>query len=392
VDTTRSSAIRPRRKAALIAVGLIALGAAGVWYWPQATETARAARPATRPSVPVSVAVATRQNLPIYLTGIGTVQASFTVKIAAQVDGKLQEVLFTEGQRVKKGDVLAKLDPRLFQAALDQAKAKKAQNIALLVAAEKDFARSKTLALRDYTSQQNVDLQQAKVDQLKAAIAADEAAIETAQTQLEYTTVTAPSDGRIGIRLVDPGNLVRATETSAIATLMLTQPAAVLFTLPSRVLGDLREAMARGPIEVLAFDQNNRRSLATGKLLLIDNAVDQATSTIRLKAMFPNEDERLWPGDFVNARLLLETQPNVLVVPSAAIQRGPRGLFAWTVTASNTAEPRTIEVGASAGDLTIVTTGLSEGDRVVTDGQYKLSRSAPVSITSPLAAEAGSSK
>jgi len=393
VDTTRSSATRPRRhKAALIAVGLIALGGAGFWYWPQATETARAARPATRPSVPVSIAVATRQDLPIYLTGIGTVQASFTVKIAAQVDGKLQEVLFTEGQRVKKGDVLAKLDPRLFQAALDQAKAKKAQNIALLVAAEKDFARSKTLALRDYTSQQNVDLQQAKVEQLKAAIAADEAAIETAQTQLEYTTVTAPSDGRIGIRLVDPGNLVRATETSAIATLMLTEPAAVLFTLPSRALGDLREAMARGPIEVLAFDQNNRRSLATGKLLLIDNAVDQATSTIRLKAMFPNEDERLWPGDFVNARLLLETQPNVLVVPSAAIQRGPRGLFAWTVTASNTAEPRTIEVGASAGDLTIVTSGLIEGDRVVTDGQYKLSRSAPVSITPPQAAEAGSSK
>ena len=393
MDTTRSSATRPRRhKAALIAVGLIALGGAGFWYWPQATETARAARPATRPSVPVSIAVATRQDLPIYLTGIGTVQASFTVKIAAQVDGKLQEVLFTEGQRVKKGDVLAKLDPRLFQAALDQAKAKKAQNIALLVAAEKDFARSKTLALRDYTSQQNVDLQQAKVEQLKAAIAADEAAIETAQTQLEYTTVTAPSDGRIGIRLVDPGNLVRATETSAIATLMLTEPAAVLFTLPSRALGDLREAMARGPIEVLAFDQNNRRSLATGKLLLIDNAVDQATSTIRLKAMFPNEDERLWPGDFVNARLLLETQPNVLVVPSAAIQRGPRGLFAWTVTASNTAEPRTIEVEASAGDLTIVTSGLIEGDRVVTDGQYKLSRSAPVSITPPQAAEAGSSK
>jgi membrane fusion protein, multidrug efflux system len=392
VDTTRSGAIRPRHKAALIAAGLIVLAGAGYWYWPQATETARAARPATRPSVPVSIAVATRQDLPIYLTGIGTVQASFTVRITAQVDGKLQEVLFTEGQRVKKGDVLAKLDPRLFQAALDQAKAKRAQNAALLVAAEKDFARSRTLALRDYTSQQNVDLQQAKVDQLKAAIAADEAAIETAQTQLEYTTVTAPSDGRIGIRLVDPGNLVRANDTNAIATLMLTQPAAVLFTLPSRVLGDVREAMARGPIEILAFDQNNRRSLATGKLLLVDNAVDQATSTIRLKAMFANEDERLWPGDFVNARLLLETQSNVLVVPSAAIQRGPRGLFTWTVTANNTAEPRNIEIGASAGDLTIVTTGLNEGDRVVTDGQYKLARSAPVSITSPQAAEVGSSK
>jgi len=338
--------------------------------------------------VPVSVAVAIRQDLPIHLTGIGTVQASFTVKIAAQVDGKLQEVMFTEGQRVKKGDVLARLDPRLFQAALDQAKAKKAQNVALLVAAEKDLARSKTLAQRDFASQQNVDLQQSKVDQLKAAVAADEAAIETAQTQLDYTTVTAPSDGRIGIRLVDPGNLVRATETSAIATLMQIQPAAVMFTLPSRVLGELREAMARGPVDVLAYDQNNRRSLAAGKLLLIDNAIDQATSTIRLKAMFPNTDERLWPGDFINARLLLETQTNVLVVPSPAIQRGPRGLFAWTVTASNTAEPRTIEVGATAGDLTVVTAGLREGDRVVTEGQYKLVRNAPVSFAPPQSAEA----
>jgi membrane fusion protein, multidrug efflux system len=374
------------------ALALMATAGAAYWYWPHATDQPRGARPANRPAVPVSIALASRQDLPIYLIGIGTVQASFTVKIIAQVDGKLQEVMFTEGQRVKKGEVLARLDPRLFQAALDQAKAKKAQNIALLVAAEKDLARSKTLAQRDYASQQSLDLQQSKVDQLKAAVAADEAAIETAQTQLEYTTVTAPSDGRIGIRLVDPGNLVRATDTSAIATLMLAQPAAVVFTLPSRVLGELREAMARGPVAVLAYDQNNRRELATGKLLLIDNAIDQATSTVRLKAMFANEDERLWPGDFINARLLLETQPNVLVVPSSAIQRGPRGLFVWTVTASNTAEPRPIEVSASTGDLTIVTTGLNEGDRVVTDGQYKLARNAPVSIASSQSAEVGSAK
>src|SRR5215467_3016064 len=297
VDTNHSGATQSRRRTGLIAAGLALLAAAGAgyWYWPQTTEAARAARSA-RPTVPVSVALAKRQDLPIYLTGIGTVQASFTVKITAQVDGKLQEVLFTEGQRVKKGDVLAKLDPRLFQAALDQAKAKKAQNIALHVAAEKDLARSKTLALRDYTSQQNVDLQQSKVDQLKAAIAGDDAAIETAQTQLDYATIVAPSDGRIGIRLVDPGNLVRPADAGAIATLMLTQPAAVVFTLPSRALGDLRDAMARGPVEVLAYDQNNRRALASGKLLLIDNAIDQATSTIRLKAMFPNDDERLWPG------------------------------------------------------------------------------------------------
>jgi len=392
VDSNRSGAIGSRRRALLIvgALAIMAVTGAAYWYGPQPTATDRAARPAIRPAVPVSIALASRQDLPIYLTGIGTVQASFTVKVTAQVDGKLQEVMFTEGQRVKKGDVLAKLDPRLFQAALDQAKAKKAQNTALLIAAEKDLARSKTLAQRDYASQQSLDLNQSKVDQLKAAIAADEAAIETAQTQLDYTTVTAPSDGRMGIRLVDPGNLVRATDASAIATLMLAQPAAVLFTLPSRAVSELREAMARGPIEVLAFDQNNRRSLATGKLLLIDNTVDQATSTIRLKAMFPNHDERLWPGDFVNARLLLETQPNVLVVPSSAIQRGPRGLFAWIVTANNTAEPRTIEVGATAGELTVVTTGLREGDRVVTEGQYKLARNVAVSIMPARSAEFGS--
>jgi len=393
VDTHHSGAVRSRRRIGLIVAGLVVLAAAGAgyWYWPYAADTARAARPA-RAAVPVSVALARRQDLPIYLSGIGTVQASFTVKITAQVDGKLQEVLFTEGQRVQKGDVLAKLDPRLFQAALDQAKAKRAQDVALLVAAEKDLVRQKTLAQRDYTTQQNLDLAQSKADQLKASIAADEAAIETAQTQLDYATVTAPSDGRIGIRLVDPGNLVHTADASAIATLMLTQPAAILFTLPSRVLGDVREAMARGPIDVLAFDQNNRRQLATGKLLLVDNAVDQTTSTIRLKAMFPNQDERLWPGDFVNARLLLETQPNVLVVPSAAIQRGPGGLFAWTVAPNNTAEPRPIEVGASTGDLTIVTTGLNEGDRVVTDGQYKLARNAPVSITQSQSVDVGNAK
>ena len=239
-----------------------------------------------------------RQDVPIYLNGLGTVQASFTVGIHSQVDGKLQEVLFTEGQHVKKGDVLAKIDPRLFQAALDQAKAKKAQDQAQLTSAEKDLARSKTLVLSNITSQQIVDQQQAKVDQLKAAIAADEAMIQTAQTQLEYTTITAPSDGRMGVRLVDPGNIVHANDQGSLATLVLTQPTAVMFTLPARYLDDVRDAMTRGPVEVTAYDQDNRRALATGKLLLVDNVIDQATATIRLKAMFPNEDEKLWPGEF----------------------------------------------------------------------------------------------
>ena len=339
--------------------------------------------------MPVSIAIVSRQDVPIYLTGLGTVQASFTVGIHSQVDGKLQEVLFTEGQHVKKGDILAKIDPRLFQAALDQASAKRAQDQAQLTSAEKDLARSKTLVLSNITSQQIVDQQQAKVDQLKAAIAADEAMIQTAQTQLEYTTITAPSDGRMGVRLVDPGNIVHANDQGSLATLVLTQPSAVMFTLPARYLDDVRDAMARAPVEVTAYDQDNRRALATGKLLLVDNVIDQATATIRLKAMFPNEDEKLWPGEFVNAHVLLDTRGNAVVVPSAAVQRGPQGPFVWTVTAKNLAEPRPIELGPTYEGLTVVASGLSGGERIVTDGQYKLQRDAPVTVTSPPMAGAG---
>jgi len=391
VDTRRRGTASHRRRIVPIAAGFAVLAASGAlyWYWSQGPDPARIARPATRAAVPVSVAVASRRDLPVYLTGLGTVQASFTVGIHSQVDGKLQEVLFTEGQHVKKGDVLAKIDPRLFQAALDQAKAKRAQDAAMLIAAEKDLTRSKTLARKNFQSQQNVDQQQAKVDQLQASIAADEAAIETAQTQLDYTTIASPNDGRIGIRLVDPGNLVRASDAGSIASVVLTRPATVLFTLPARVLDDVRDAMARGPVEVTAFDQDNRRALSTGKLLLIDNVIDQATATMRLKATFANDDERLWPGEFVNARLLLETRSDVLTIPTAAVQRGPQGLFIWVVTAANTAEPRPIAVGPTTDELTIVSSGLSDGERVVTDGQYKLQRNAAVTVTSPLSAGAG---
>ena len=232
----------------------------------------------------------------------------------------------------------------------------------------------------------------AKVDQLKAAIAADAAAIETAQTQFDYTTITAPHDGRIGMRLVDPGNLVRASDPGGIAMLTMMQPTAVVFTLPSRVLPDVRAAMGRGPVEVTAFDQNNREALATGTLLLVDNTVDQATSTIRLKASFPNEDEKLWPGDFVNARLLVEIRKDVIALPSSAVQRGPQGLFTWIVMDKNTAEPRAIEVGPNSGNLTIVTAGVSDGERVVTDGQYKLQRGATVSIATGQSAAAGEAR
>jgi multidrug efflux system membrane fusion protein len=389
VDSNRASTARSRRRKVLTAAVLTVIATGGVlyWYWPQ--EPARTAGRPGRAAVPVSIAAASRQDLPIYVTGLGTVQASFTIGLHSQVDGIMQEVLFTEGQHVKKGDVLAKIDPRMFQAALDQAKGKKLQNVAMLGAAEKDLARSRTLVVRNIATQQTVDQQEAKVDQLKATIVADEAAIEAAQTQFDFTTITAPSDGRVGVRNVDPGNLVHASDARPIASLVLTKPSAVLFTLPMQVLDDLRAAMARGPVEVAAFDQNNRRLLSSGQILLIDNAIDQATATVRLKAMFANEDERLWPGEFVNARALVETRHDALAIPTPAVQRGQQGLFAWVVTDKNTVEARRIELGPASGDLTIVTAGLAEGDRVVTNGQYRLQVNAPVAITQAAASTGG---
>lgn len=380
VNGTYSIATGYRHRIVLISVSvaIFAAAAAAFWFWvkrPDATPTARSSEGA---AVPVSIAVATLQDVPVYLTGLGTVQASLTVDIRSQVDGKLQEVLFTEGQQVKKGVVLAKIDPRLFQAALDQARAKKAQDSALLAGAEKDFTRAKTLALKDFGTQQNLDQQLARVDQLKATLDADEAVIVTAQTQLDYTSIVAPNDGRIGVRLVDPGNLIRGSDTKPIANLVLTRPSAVLFTLPGQFLDAVRGAMARGPVTATAFDQDNQRKLSVGKVLLIDNAVDLATATIRLKAIFANEDDQLWPGEFVNVRVLVETRNNAVTIPTAAVQRGPQGLVTWIVSTNNAAVPRRIEIGTSTGDLTIVTSGLAEGERVVTDGQYKLRVNAQV--------------
>jgi len=375
---------KPKRvlRAVLIAASLAAAFGAIVLYFHLASEArpVRAATTASRPAIPVRVATVVRRDMPVYVTGLGSVQASFTIAIHSQVDGIMQEVMFTEGTKVRKGDVLARIDPRLYQAALDQAKAKRMQDAALLVSAVKDLQRSTELVARDVATRQLVDQQQARVDQLKATIAADEAAIETAHTQLDYTAIRAPSDGRVGVRQVDPGNLVHASDARPIATLVLAQPAAVLFTLPMQHLYDVRDALARGPVEVTALDQHNARTLSTGTLLLIDNIIDQATATIRLKAMFPNTDDNLWPGQFVNARVRVETRANALVMPTTAVQRGAQGLFAWVVSETNTALARPVKLGPASGDQTIVTQGLDPGDRVVTDGQYKLQLDAPVVI------------
>lgn len=331
--------------------------------------------------VPVTIGDVTKRDVPVYLDGLGTVQASNTVAIHSQLDGKLQSVNFVEGQLVHKGDVLAVVDPRPFQAALDQAKAKKGEDEAQLVSDEKDLARFKDLATKGAGTVQSVDQQQAKVNAEQATIEADQAGIESAEVQLSFATITAPIDGRVGIRQVDAGNIVHASDTTPITVLTALTPAVVIFTLPQRDLTAIRKAMQKGEVQVLAMDQDNTKELGQGKLLLIDNQIDQLTSTIRLKASFPNQDERLWPGEFVHAHVETEFLKDATVIPSAAVQRNPQGLFVWVVKDDGSAETRPIKAGPTRDDMTVVESGLQPGEKVVVNGQYRLRPGAKVQPT-----------
>src|SRR5689334_4165227 len=381
----RDDTVEPRRKRSTFAwlIGLVVLGigvALVVDRQPQQeTPTAPTAKQA--PPVPVTVAEVGTQDVPVYLDGLGTVQASNTVAVHSQVDGKLQSVNFVEGQKVKAGDVLAIVDPRPFQAALDQTKAKKAQDEAQLVSDAKDLARFQDLMKKGDGTTQAVDQQQAKVDALKATIASDQAGIENSETQLSYATITAPIDGRVGFRLVDAGNIVHAGDQTPITVLTALSPTMVIFTLPQRNLPAVQDAMAKGEVQVAALDQDNTHELGQGKLLLIDNQIDQTTSTIRLKASLPNKDERLWPGEFVHARVLIETLKDAVTIPSAAVQRNSQGLFAWLIKPDNTAENRPIIGGPSLNDMTVVKSGLKPGEQVVVSGQYRLRPGVKVQTT-----------
>jgi multidrug efflux system membrane fusion protein len=364
----------------MAAVVLLLAGAAGYHWYLRGAQEKRTSAPLP---IPVSVAVVKRQDVPIYLSGLGTVQALNTVPIHSQVDGQLTEIAFTEGQHVKKGDVLAQIDPRLFQAAFDQAVAKKAQDEASLISADKDLTRAKTLVVRSFQTEQAVDQQQAKVDALKASIKADDAAIESARTQLEYATITSPIDGRAGFRQIDLGRIIHASDSIPLVVLTQTQPSTVVFTLPEMHLERVREAMERGPVEVTAFDQDNVKTIATGTLLLIDVVIDPATATMRLKAVFPNSDERLWPGEFVNARVRLGIAGDALAIPVGALQRGPGGVFTWVIGNDDKAQMRPIKTGPTADDVVVVAEGLEVGDRVVTEGYYRLQPDARVAIKPP---------
>jgi membrane fusion protein, multidrug efflux system len=373
---------RDSRQTFFIVGGLaLASVAAALIFWRHTTT--QAAPTAARPAVPVTVAEASVRDVPIYLGALGTVQALNTVAIRAQVTGQIVSVNFLQGQQVRQGDVLARIDPAPLKAALDQAIAKKSQDEAQLVDNEKDLARFKTLAQKNYETQQNVDLQQAKVDTTKATIDADQAAIEAAQVQLDYATITAPIDGVVGFRQIDVGNIIHTTDTNPLTVLTQIKPATVIFTLPQSDLGPVREAMLRGDVQVLAYDQDDKKQLATGKLLLINNQIDQTTSTIQLKAEFPNEDERLWPGEFVHIRLLASTQKDAVTIPALALQRGPDGYYVWVVKPDDTVEQRPIEAKTASDDIVIATKGLNAGEAVVVEGQSRLDAGTHVAIRSP---------
>ncbi len=383
-----SSKLKRRRFAWLIGLAVLAAGVALVvdrqpQDRPQQEPAGTPPKTQGPPPVPVTAAEISVRDVPIYFEGLGTVQASNTVAIHSQVDGKLQSVNFVEGQRVKAGDVLAIVDQRPFQAALDQAKAKKAQDEAQLVSDAKDLARFQDLVKKGAGTQQAVDQQQAKVDALNATIASDQAGVENAETQLSYATITAPITGRVGFRQVDAGNIVHAGDQIPITVLTNLTPTMVVLTLPQRDLASVQDAMAKGEVAVIAMDQDNVHELGKGKLLLIDNQIDQATSTIRLKATFPNEDERLWPGEFIRARVLVETLKDAVTIPQAAVQRNSQGLLAWVIDADNTAENRPIEGGPTVDGMTVVKSGLKAGERVVVSGQYRLKPGVKVSVAAP---------
>ena len=369
---------RPRR--IYLALGGIvvvtAIAVAGIAIWRHGKQTQNAGPP----PVPVTVTEAVQRDVPIYYDALGTVQALNTVAIRAQVNGQLTSVLFRQGQEVHTGDVLARIDPAPLKAALDQAVAKKADDQAQLISAQKDFARFTTLATRNFETQQNVDLQQAKVDHFKASIDADDGAIAAAQTQLDYATISAPIDGVVGFRQVDIGNIIHTTDANPLTVLTQIKPCDVVFTLPQSDLQPVREAMLRGTVPVLAFDQNGKEQIAEGHLLLIDNQIDQSTSTIRLKAEFANEDERLWPGEFVRIRILITTHKDAVTVPPVAIQRGPDGLYVWVVKPDNTVEQRPVTAQTVNDDVAVAFKGLALGERVVVDGQSRLDVGSRVTI------------
>lgn len=339
--------------------------------------------------IPAIVDQAKAGDVPIYLTGLGTVQALNTVTVKTRVDGQIQRIAFVEGQDVAKGDPLAQLDPRPFEAQKASAEATKARDEALLANAQLDLLRVSNLLKSDYTSRQSVDTQKALVAQYEAAVKIDQGQINYASIQLGYTTVASPISGRVGMRLVDEGNIVRATDQTGIVTITQVEPIAVVFSVPEDALDDIRAATGKGELAVEAFGRNDKAPRAIGKLLMVDNQVDQTTGSIKLKATFENKNHALWPGQFVNVRLLLDTRKDGITVPAPAVQRGPDGTYAYLVKADRSVEMRPILVAQIRDGIALIDKGLAAGDQVVIDGQYKLKPGVRIAAQAASAAPVG---
>jgi len=356
---------------------IAAIAAAGYFGWqryygPEAAARAENAAKAAarRPPIPVSIAEVGKADFPVYLTGLGTVQGFNTVQVRTRVDGQIDKIAFQEGQLVKGGDLLAEIDPRPYQATLDQAKAKKVQDEANLANANLDLQRYTRLG--EFATRQQLDTQRSTVAQLTAQIAADDAAITNAQTQLDYTQIKSPITGVVGLRQVDIGNIVNAATQTGIVTVAQVEPIAVIFTAPEDQLPYISEAQRVAALKVIAITTDGKKPLAEGQLAVINNQVDTTSGTIRLKAVFDNKTHTLWPGQSVSTRLLLKTLKDATVVSDDAIQHGTDGLYAYTVTPDNKADLRKVKVSYSIDGRSVVDSGLQPGERVITGGQFKV--------------------
>jgi len=336
------------------------------------SDSKQKAQAAAPRSVSVAVATVQKQDVPVYLTGLGSATAFNTANIKSRVDGQIMQVNFKEGQNVKQGDLLIVIDPRPFQVQLEQMQAQLFKDQATLRDAKLNLDRYTTLIPSGAIAQQQVDTQKATVDQLDGQVRTDQAQIDSAKLQIVYCHITAPFTGRVGLRQVDPGNIVHAADTNPMLILTQLQPIAVIFTLPEDQLQSVSKHMKNSTLEVDAFSRDDQTKLATGKLLTIDNQIDQTTGTAKLKAVFSNEDNQLWPNQFVNANLLLETRKGSTVIPTAAILRGPQGTFVYALKPDKTVEARNVGISLTQGNISVVTSGLNPGDTVVTDGQDKL--------------------
>lgn len=368
-----------RAKSLVLLAFLAAVAGGGYWAWHNYHRSQQKPKESTDQAVPATVATAETRDFPVYLDSLGNVQAWNTVTVRSRVDGEIIKVAFDEGQFVKAGDLLIQIDPRPFQAALDQAVAKKAQDEANLANMKHDlerFEKSGTLA----TTQQQIDTQRSTVKQQEELIKADQGAIDNDKVQLAYTTIKAPISGRIGFRLVDQGNIIHAGDTGGVATINQIQPIAVIFTEPEEQLPRILDELKAGPLAVEAYTTDRKRLLGKGELSLVDNQVDMTTGTIKLKGKFANKDMDLWPGLSVSTRLLITTEKNVVVVPDAAVQRGPDKLFAYVVGADNKVEQRDLVVGEIQDGQAVIKSGVKPGERVVTSGYYRLQPGSKVDL------------